>query len=204
MVCKIKLRVDSTISTATGRLSMHLYKHWFKLAMREFTDKSVHEFCTSRFYSQFYKLAEFMHDGKIPARYRDLFLQFLVKNKIKQGRWNDSSVYERFLHITTSNESPEHAIERYVIFAVKWEEETGSPWTSYWEVASQNKILHDVTLGHISPWVLLVHRPAMQRLASMPSAMLDQILQTFDIGFWTRRLQLKLYQPSIKWIEETL
>ena len=130
------------------------------------------------------------------------YMHWLVDNAVKIDDWAKDSVYNRYLAFQSKKETAERGLERFVLHAQEWSERTGHHWTQYWQSAGMNRIVHDVKMGKISPWVLLSYQPARLQLEQMPDEVLNEIADTIDLAYWNRKIGLN--KSTVQWIREVL
>lgn len=176
------------------------YNYWYKLAMGSKKDKTYDEFAKSQYYSAFVKFGRYVLD--IRAVNPESYIRWLTTNKIKLDTWSRDSVYNRYLVDHAKNETPERAVERFVLLAEEWSKRSGKHWNQYFDVAPAEVIVQHIELGKISPWVIYSSDKAQNFVESCPAELLQKIADTLDPGFWTRKT--KLFPDDVKWIKETI
>ena len=176
------------------------YNYWYKLAMGSKKDKTYDEFAKSQYYSAFVKFGRYVLD--IRAVNPESYIRWLTTNKIKLDTWSRDSVYNRYLVDHAKNETPERAVERFVLLAEEWGKRSGKHWNQYFDVAPAEVIVQHIELGKISPWVIYSSDKAQNFVESCPAELLQKIADTLDPGFWTRKT--KLFPDDVKWIKETI
>ena len=102
----------------------------------------------------------------------------------------------------SKTESPDRAVERFVILAQDWSNRTGRHWSEYFERAPAEQIVQHIELGKISPWVIYSSDKAQAFIETCPAELLQKIANTLDPGFWTRKTSL--FPDDVKWIRETI
>lgn len=182
------------------KLGFKLFNDWYKRAMGAKKNKTYEQFIASRYYAAFVRFSSYILDARVHAPER--YLEWLIVNQIAVDRWNKDSVYNLYLTDENKKETPERAVERYVLHAQSWSEKTGNHWSEYWKQAGINTILHDIKMGKISPWILLSYTPAKNILTNMPNEMLNEVANTLDLTYWNRKIDVN--KPTVKWIEEIL
>ena len=176
------------------------YNYWYKLAMGSKKNKTYEDFAGSQYYSAFVKFGRYVLD--IRAISPENYIRWLTTNKIKLDTWSKDSVYNRYLKEHSKTESPDRAVERFVILAQDWSNRTGRHWSEYFERAPAEQIVQHIELGKISPWVIYSSDKAQAFIETCPAELLQKIANTLDPGFWTRKTSL--FPDDVKWIRETI
>ena len=182
------------------QLGLKFFNDWYKLAMGQSKTKDYKTFMKSKYYGAFVRFGLYVLETRVLAPER--YLEWLVGQQIPVDRWCKDSSYNKYLTEQNKKETAERALERYVIHAEKWSQVKGYHWTDYWQHAGQNRILFDIKMGKISPWIILGYEPARQVIEGYPDAVLNEIADTLDLGYWNRKLELN--KPTVSWIQEIL
>lgn len=195
--CEKKKRWEKRFEK-TSQVAYECYRIWFRLNLRTKKEIPFEEFIKSRYYKQFIKLADYCISVhcKDPTDY----LEWLSRNEIKGYSWDKDSTYKKYRNELVKKEPAERAAEKFVLAAKKWSEETGYPWTDYWDKAGVNIIYSHILDGKISPWILLTSDKAQKTLDNMPDEMIQQIVSVIDIQFWRRKISVR--KKDSKWLEE--
>lgn len=176
------------------------YNIWYKMAMGSKKDKTYEEFAKSQYYNAFVKFGRYILD--IRAVNPESYIRWLTTNKIKLDTWSRDSVYNRYLVDHAKNETPERAVERFVILAEEWSKTSGRNWAEYFDVAPPEVVVQHIELGKISPWVIYSSDKAQEFIERCPVELLGKITQTLDPGFWLRKT--KLFPDDVRWIKDTI
>jgi hypothetical protein len=168
------------------KLAFTLFCNWNKIAIGSTKNMLINGFISSRYYNAFVSFAQYIIDVKVINP--EEFLLWLIINKVKIDNWAKDSTYSKYLIEYSQRETPERAAERFVRHAEKWAASNNAQWHEYFTSASPNLIVHDITMGKISPWILLGVDQAKETLLDLPEELLDQVASTFDLVFWNRRV----------------
>jgi hypothetical protein len=182
------------------RLALKFFNDWYRISMGSKGTKDYAEFVKSQYYGAFVRFGLYVLEARVIAPER--YLEWLIKHQKPVDIWCKDSVYNKYLAEQSKKETAERALERYVIHADRWSERTGQHWTAYWQQVQPYTLVNDIKMGKISPWVFLGHQPAKERLFDLPSELLNDIADTVDLSFWTRKIDLN--KPTVKWIGEML
>ena len=182
------------------RIAFALFQKWYKLNYGAAKARTQSDFVGSRYYSLFVRLGYYSIDTRVLNP--EAYVVWLAKNNIKDRDWTKDKIYDRYLADYAKIETPDRALERYINHVSKWATETDNDWVTYWDAASTNRIINDVKMGKVSPWVLLVYPPAVSFLQSLPGEIVGEIAAQIDIDYWDRKLLL--FKTDVKWIQDTL
>lgn len=182
------------------KLGLKFFNDWYKRAMGAKTDKAFSDFAKSRYYAAFVKFGLYVLESRVLAPER--YLEWLIVQQVKLSDWHKDSVYNRYLSEQSKRETAERALERFVLHAESWSEKTGHHWSSYWKEVNVNRMVHDIKMGKISPWVLLSYPAAKERLEDLPNQMLNEVADTIDLSYWQRKIEVN--KPTVQWIKEVL
>jgi hypothetical protein len=186
--------------TQPARLGLKFFNDWYRRAMGAKTNRTYAEFAKSRYYSAFVRFGLYVMESRVLAPER--YLEWLIVHQIKLENWSKDSVYNRYLADQSKKETVERALERFVLHAESWSEKTGNHWSRYWQEISMNRLIHDIKMGKISPWILLSYPPAKQRLEELPDELVTEVADTIDLAYWQRKIEVN--KPTVKWIQEVM
>lgn len=182
------------------RLGYKFFNDWYRRAMGTKKQKTYEEFAKSKYYGAFVRFGLYTLESRVLSP--DRYLEWLIVNKINLAQWDKDSVYNRYLTDASKKETPERALERFVIHAQDWAERTGHHWSLYWNEVNVNRMVYDIKMGKISPWVLLSYPPARTRLEELPHEMLSEVADTIDLAYWNRKIDVN--KPTVAWIKEVM
>lgn len=182
------------------KLGLKFFNDWYRIAMGSKKPKTYEEFMKSQYYGAFVRLGLYVLETRVlsPEKY----LVWLITNKIKIDNWSKDSVYNKYLADQSKKETAERGLERFVLHAESWSEKTGHHWSAYWTEVGTNRMVYDIKMGKISPWVLLAYPPAKKRLEQLPVEMLSEVADTIDLDYWTRKIDVN--KPTVSWIKDVL
>jgi hypothetical protein len=198
-MCKEKQRMLA-IDEKNNVLAYSLYNSWQKQAMFKKTDTTYESFSKSAYFMTFVKFAKFILDNNISDS--DEYMKWLIINKVKSAFWNKQSMYSKFQTSQQEKETPERALEKYIILADSWAKENGEHWCDFWQKANRNLIVHYILLGKISPWILFCAESAVKFMNELPEETLANIAARVNIDFWNTRI--KSYRKEVELIKEVI
>ena len=180
--------------------ALMLFNDWYRIAMGNKHTKTYECFRKSRYYDDFVKFALYAKEMHIKSP--EQYLKWLIENQLPLSIWATDGTYNQYQAHMMKRESAERALERYVIHVTKWEQKTGHSWRDYWKKSSDDRILQDVQLGRISPWIIFGYVPASKRLESISDSYLNKIAESIDMEYWKRRIRTN--RSTIDWIQQVM
>ena len=187
-------------SEKNSLLALTLYQHWCIKNTSDVKKKTFKDFIHSNFYSAFMKFSSFVNEENVKDSIE--FMTWLNKNGIGIDKWCKRSLYEKFMGEIFSQETVERALEKYVINADKWASDYNLNWSDYASNASNNRIMSDIRLYKLSPWIIFCHEPLKKRIEIFPDEYLDEISDIIDMEYWNKRI--KRNKEAVKLVKETL
>lgn len=148
--------------------------------------KTYEQFAKSSFYQAFVKFGSFIMQRSIVAPER--YVAYVIKHNIKLDWWCKEKYYAAFVADLIRTESADDAIARTVKYIDKWAEETQQPFNLYFSHAGTGRVVLDISLGRISPWVLYSCDAGITALDSMNNEQIAIIYDFIDADFWSRKL----------------
>jgi hypothetical protein len=184
----------------TEKRALMLFKTWNKFALGSTKEIPIQTFIASRYYVAFVLFGKYIGDAKVinPTDY----LRWLVDGQVRIDSWTKDSTYSKFLLDYTKKETPERAMERFMLHVIAWADATGKEWQEYLDAGNMNRVVHDITMGKISPWVLLASADANELLMALPPEMFDSVANTFDLAYWGQKVNND--PESANWINGIL
>lgn len=162
--------------------------------------KSYTDFMNSSFYKQFVTFGKYITESKITEWER--YLDWLIKNSVKLNDWSKDSVYYKFFYEIIKTETPERALERYIIFMQSWEEQSGKSWKTFWDNENIFAIVNYIKEGKISPWILFSSDSAMEFIQDLPDELLVEVDGSIDLAYWNNKI--KRNKGDMEWIKTLL
>jgi len=162
--------------------------------------KSYNDFITSSFYKNFVKFGNYITDSRISEWER--YVDWLIKNGVKITDWPKDSIYYKFFYEIIKTETPERALERYVMFLQSWEEKTGNDWNTFWDKENIFSIVNYIKEGKISPWILFSYDSAIMFIKDLPDELLIDVNNSIDLAYWNSKASKN--KEDIKWIKTLL
>lgn len=182
------------------KMGLITYNIWNRIAMGARTDKTYEQFSSSKYYSAFVKFGGYILS--IRSIEPDQYIKWLTHNRVPLSDWCKDSIYNKYIADRSKTETADRAVERFILLADKWATETNQHWQDFWDIAPPHQIVHYISMGKISPWVLYSSDKAQNFLDGLPAEMLQEIANTLDPDFWIRKT--KLYPQDVKFIRDTI
>jgi hypothetical protein len=158
------------------------------------------DFIKSRYYTAFVKFGKFVNDANVTNW--QTYLEWLIANQIPIDKWHKDSSYNASRKEVSKKETPERAVERFIILADKWASENNDHWSNYWSNASMNLIIFHIQSGKLSPWVLFGSNKAQEFLDKVPDELFPTIIESIDVEYWQRKT--KVFKKELDWISELI
>lgn len=177
-----------------------IYNTWYKISLGAKKNKTYEEFCSSKYYSAFVRTGKYIIDVKVQSP--ELFVKWLTENKIRLDDWPKDSTYTKYLGTLSKQETPERAVEKFVIVASEWARTRNDEWFNIWKNASPNVIIEYVRAGKISPWVIFGSDAAQTWLDGIPDEMVYDLVKFIDVDYWKRKINL--HRKDVEWINEVI
>lgn len=140
------------------------------------------DFIKSSYYIAFVKFGHYCINIKAlnVMRYAD----WLLKNKIKIDSWCSDTNYTKFLIEYLRDEDPMDAIARSIETAIELSKDAGIESKDCLRYANTNKVLHAITNGKISPWMLYQSTSGVEFIDNLDSTQVKMILDYIDPEKW--------------------
>jgi len=126
------------------------------------------------------------------------YINWLIKTNTNLNKWNKETTYQNFIYNFLQNETPERAVERFVLLAEEWAIDNNSYWQDIFTNSNTNWICHKIQMGIISPWIYLGSIKGQEMLTRLNSEQLDMVfswIQVIATGF-----QKKIKNKDLQWM----
>lgn len=157
-------------------------------------------FAKSRLYTIFVKFGKYLVDNNITDW--EKYIDWLSKHQIKVDDWSKDSVYGIYCSERVSKETPERALERYIMFVQKWEENTSYKWHTFWEKNSAFNTIQLIIDGKISPWILFCDPSAQNFFDNLPNELIIELDKNINLIQWKSKIQKN--KEDSEWITKML
>lgn len=167
-------------------IGFQAYQRFFQYTQNSLKNKTYDEFAKSPYYGAFVKFGRYVHS--LDAVKPDRFIDWIVRSNKKLDRWCRDEYYAEYLQDYLKKENPQDALERTVITAGKWAEETDSQVNHYFLYASTNRIVQAITNGRVSPWAIYCSSSGVEMLEKLNEEQIAYVYSWIDPEYWQRRL----------------
>jgi hypothetical protein len=212
--CKLSFKKESTIqkhmcpkkkrfmlrNDKSVMFAFLIYQYWYKIAMGSKKDLDYDDFLVGKFYKVFFEFSQYIESSKIQDWEKYIF--WLVANSIKINQWSKDSTYNRFILENIKNETPERAIEKFILYVKLWSEKTGYEWNEYFSKCNPEKIIDDVISGRISPWVLYCSNSAQNFIENLPDELIIKLSKHIDFEYWLNKVNKN--KELCEWIQSLI
>lgn len=176
------------------------YNYWYLIAMGCKKEKTYIEFINSKQYIGFVKFGKYIIDSKVSDW--NAYVKWLIDNKIRLDEWCKDSIFSRFYTNLNKIETPERALEKYIMVADDWSHKTGNHWSEFWQKANPFMVIDYVNQGKISPWILFSSQHAQHFIDTLPNELLPSLVKDIDIEFWKKKTTKN--KEDSEWINQVL
>lgn len=183
--CRLKLREQSRDQPSV-KLAFIAYQRFYFLTQGG-VNKTWEQFRDSSYYAAFVRFATHIRD--VGAINPMLFVDWLIKNKVKLDQWASDRVYGQYLEEILYTESAELAVTRSFYSMQVWADKFETNLNQYLYHAGPNRIVHDISSGNLSPWILYATKSGQEALASLNEEQLNFVIKYLDPTRWLQKLQ---------------
>jgi hypothetical protein len=85
---------------------------------------------------------------------------------------------------------------------IEWAEENDSVFNHYFLYASTNRIVHHITTGRISSWVIFNSDSGVEMMEKLSAEQIEIIYPSIDPDFWKRKFVD--YMGDTEWVKHIL
>ncbi len=183
-VCEPKRRAQQEKENGV-QLGMTAYLRFYELTQGSAKLKTYEDFCKSPYYNAFVKFGR--HMVNIRAINTSGFIDYVIKENKKLDYWCKDEFYQTFLMHHLRTENSQDALERSIKTMQKWAEDKDSSFNHYFLYGNSNAIVHDITTGRISSWVLYNCTSGVQFLDKINSEQIEMIFPYIEVDYWKKR-----------------
>jgi hypothetical protein len=161
------------------------YKLFYETTQQASKNKTYKEFCESPYYLAFVKYGRYCQSVKC-INYIE-FTRWLLKNNKKLDYWCSDKLYDTWLRQYIKTENVQDALERSISTMTKYaedHEDLKNGFVDYFRYGNVNRILHHISSGYISPWVLYACKTATEFLETLDESQVALIIDWIDPAYW--------------------
>jgi hypothetical protein len=198
-LCEPKRRAQQE-KEAGVQLGLHAYLRFYEISQGSAKLKTYADFSKSPYYKAFTKFGR--HMINIRAINTRGFIEHVIKNNKKIDYWCKDDVYQEFLSLHLRQENVKDALERSLNTMVEWAEENDSVFNHYFLYASSNRIVHHITTGRISAWVIFNSASGIETMDKLNAEQIEIIYPSIEPDFWKRKFVD--YLADTEWVKHIL
>ena len=185
------------------QLGLRAYLRFYEITQGSAKLKTYEDFSTSPYYSAFVKFGKYL--VSIRCVNTASFTDWLLKNNKKLDHWCKDALYLEWLKEYIKKEAVQDAIERALKEMQTYADNDiilQENFNNYFTLGSRNRIVHHITNGRISPWVIFNCDSGIDFLGSLNEEQLAMIMPWVDPDFWQRKF--KDYMADTEWVKDIL
>jgi hypothetical protein len=169
------------------QLGFQAYIKFYELSQGSAKLKTFDDFADSPYYKAFVKFGRYCVGIRAvnPAR----FMEWLLKQNKKIDNWARDSMYTEYLVDYLRVENINDALARAIEFGMDWEEKNNSPAHDCLRYGNTNLLIHAVTFGRISPWVIYNSESGQKFLSNLSSDQIAMVWPYIDSDTWQKRFK---------------
>ena len=201
-LCEKKRRWQQQNETGV-QLGYKAYLRFYELSQGSARYKSYEDFSNSPYYSAFTKYGRYL--VSIRAVNTASFTDWLLKNNKKLDYWCKDSLYSEWLADYIRKEAPQDALERALKEMQQYADdhpELQNGFTDYFRYGNANRIIHHVSTGRISPWIVFNCASGVEFLDQLTEDQVGLILPYIEPDYWQRKF--KDYVADTEWVKDIL
>lgn len=201
-LCEQKRRVQQQNETGV-QLGFKAYLRFYEITQGSAKLKTYEDFSSSPYYNAFVRYGRYLVG--IRAVNAGSFTDWLLKNNKKLDFWCKDSLYTEWLHEYLKREATQDALERALKEMQQYADdhpELKNGFTDYFRYGNSNRIIHHITTGRISPWIIYNCVSGVEFLESLTEDQVGIILPYIEPDVWQRKF--KDYIADTEWVKDIL
>ena len=180
------------------QFGMQAYLRFYEMTQGSAKMKTYQDFAKSPYYTAFVKFGR--HIISIRAVNPKQFIEWVIKENKKLDHWCKEVIYAEFLAQYIKRESINDAVERALIEMQEYADETeGLHFKDYFRFGSDNRIVHHIVNGRVSPWVVYNCDSGVEFLSRLNEEQIAMIMPTIDPDYWQRKFVD--YMADTEWVK---
>ena len=201
-LCEQKRRAQQQSETGV-QFGYKAYLRFYEVTQGSAKTKSYEDFSASPYYNAFVKFGRYCVN--IRAINVTSFTQWLLKNNKKLDYWCSDRLYEEWMLDYLRKENPQDALERALKEMTEYAEantELKNGFNDYFRYGNVNRIIHHISSGRISPWIVYNSASGVDFLDSLDETQIGIVLPWIDPDHWQRKFQD--YIADTEWCKDIL
>ena len=201
-LCEPKRRWQQEKETGV-QLGLKAYLRFYEYSQGSAKLKSYEDFVKSPYYNAFVKFGRYCQ-GIRCINYTN-YLDWLFKNNKKIDNWCSDKMYEEWLPEYIRREAVQDALERALKEMQDYADDhpdLKNGFTDYFRYGNSNRVVHHITTGRISPWVVFNCASGVEFLDGLTEEQVSIVLPWIDPEFWQRKFSD--YLADTEWVKDIL
>lgn len=185
------------------QLGLKAYLRFYEYSQGSAKLKSYEDFVKSPYYNAFVKFGRYTQG--IRCINVTNYLDWLLKNNKKIDNWCSDKLYEEWLPDYIRKEAVQDALERALKEMQDYADthpDLKNGFTDYFRYGNSNRVVHHITTGRISPWVVFNCTSGVEFLDGLTEEQIAIVLPWIDPGFWQQKF--KDYLADAEWVKDIL
>jgi hypothetical protein len=201
-VCEPKRRYQQEKETGV-QLGLKAYLRFYEITQGSAKLKNYDDFAVSPYYTAFVKFGR--HLVGVRCVNTASFVDWLLKNNKKIDHWCKETFYLEWLHDYLKKEAVSDALERALKEMQDYADSDPrlqNNFNNYFRLGSANRIVHHISNGRISPWVVYNCDSGIEFVSSLNTEQIAIIMPWIDPDYWQRKF--KDYPADTEWVKSVL
>lgn len=201
-LCESKRRHQQQNETGV-QLGFKAYLRFYELSQGSAKFKTYNDFASSPYYLAFVKFGRHLVD--IRAINTSNYIDWLLKGNKKLDHWTKEGFYSEWLQEYIKKEASQDALERALKEMQQYADdhpELTNGFRDYFRMGNNNRIIHHINTGRISPWVLYNSSSGVEFLDGLREEEISLIINTIDPTFWQKKFSD--YLADTLWAKDIL
>ena len=201
-MCEPRRRYQQEKETGV-QLGLKAYLRFYEISQGSAKSKTYDDFVGSPYYAAFVKFGR--HLVGVRCVNTVSFTDWLLKNNKKIDHWCKEALYLEWLHEYLKKEAVQDALERALKEMQDYadsEPKLQNNFNNYFRLGSANRIVHHISNGRISPWIVYNCDSGVDFVGSLNEEQIEIIMPWIDPDHWQRKF--KDYPADTEWVKSVL
>jgi len=201
-MCESRRRHQQEKETGV-QLGLKAYLRFYEISQGSAKSKTYDDFVGSPYYTAFVKFGR--HLVGVRCVNTASFTDWLLKNNKKIDHWCKEALYLEWLHEYMKKEAVQDALERALKEMQDYadsEPKLQNNFNNYFRLGSANRIVHHISNGRISPWIVYNCDSGVDFVGSLNEEQITIIMPWIDPDHWQRKF--KDYLADTEWVKSVL
>ena len=200
--CELKRRYQQQNDRGV-QIGFKSYLRFYELTQGSAKLKTYENFVDSPYYTAFVKYGWFTI--AIRAVNVSSLTDWLLKNNKKLDNWCRDAVYSEWLQEYIKKEAVQDALERSLNEMQEYADSDSklqNNFNNYFRLGSSSRIVHHITNGRVSPWVIFNCDSGIDWLSAASEEELKLIMPWINPEYWQKKLHD--YMSDTEWVKSIL